>query len=142
VTEGSELGDGSAEIVPFRIEVGQPDLDDPQRRLTATRWPDELPGAGWEYGIPLAEVRALAGYWREGYDWRAQERRLNAIPQFITSIDGQRVHFRHVRSPYPGAMPLVLTHGWPGSALEFLDLIGPLTEPPRTAAPPRTRSTW
>jgi pimeloyl-ACP methyl ester carboxylesterase len=131
MTEDSGPGDGSAEIVPFRIEIGQPDLDDLRRRLTATRWPDELPGAGWDYGIPLAEVRALAGYWRDGYDWRAQERRLNTVPQFSTTIDGQRVHFLHVRSPHPGALPLVLTHGWPGSVLEFVDLIGPLTDPER-----------
>jgi pimeloyl-ACP methyl ester carboxylesterase len=116
-------------IEPFRADIPQDQLDDLGRRLAATRWPDELPGAGREYGLPLGELRDLVGYWRDGYDWRAQERRLNAVPQFTTRIDGQRVHFLHVRSAVPGALPLVLTHGWPGSVLEFLGVLGPLTDP-------------
>jgi pimeloyl-ACP methyl ester carboxylesterase len=116
-------------VTPFRIDVPQADLDDLQRRLAATRWPDELPGAAREYGIPLTDVRELAAYWRDGYDWRRHEARLNAVPQFTTVIDGQRVHFLHARSPHPGALPLILTHGWPGSVLEFLAMIGPLTDP-------------
>jgi pimeloyl-ACP methyl ester carboxylesterase len=116
-------------IEPFHIDIPQAQLDDLDRRLAATRWPDELPGAGRQRGVPLGEMRDLAGYWREGYDWRQQERRLNAVPQFTTRIDGQLVHFLHVRSGHPGALPLVLTHGWPGSVLEFLAAIGPLTDP-------------
>jgi microsomal epoxide hydrolase len=117
------------EITPFRIDIPQADLDDLRRRLHATRWPTDVPGGGWEWGIPLAEVRALAGHWADGYDWRAQEARLNEFPQFTTTIDGQRVHFLHVRSPEPDALPLLLTHGWPGSVVEFTDVIGPLADP-------------
>ncbi|MEU4221720.1 epoxide hydrolase family protein [Actinoplanes sp. NPDC026623] len=112
---------------PYRVHVPQADLDDLADRLSRTRWPDELPGAGWDYGIPLARVRELAERWRTGYDWRAHEAALNAYPQFVTEIDGQRVHFLHVRSANPDALPLVLLHGWPGSVLEFLDMTEPLT---------------
>jgi epoxide hydrolase len=101
-------------ITPFRIDVPQADLDDLQRRLAATRWPDELPGAAREYGIGLADVRGLARYWQDGYDWRRHEARLNAVPQFTTVIDGQRVHFLHARSPVRGALPLILTTAGPG----------------------------
>jgi hypothetical protein len=93
-------------IVPFRIEVPQADLDDLGQRLAKTRWPDELPGAGWEYGVPLAYLKDLAEYWRATYDWRAHERALNSFPQFMTTIDGQPIHFLQVRSP--GAGPAVL----------------------------------
>jgi microsomal epoxide hydrolase len=117
------------QIHPFRIAIPDSDLDDLRSRLARTRWPDELPGAGWDYGIPLGYVRDLAEYWRTGYDWRAHERRLNGFPQFTTVIDGQRVHFLHVRSPEPDAVPLVMTHGWPGSVVEFTEVIGPLTDP-------------
>ncbi|MEU7901638.1 epoxide hydrolase family protein [Actinoplanes sp. NPDC049118] len=112
---------------PFRVHVPQSDLDDLADRLARTRWPDELPGAGWDYGIPLSRVRDLAERWRTGYDWRAHEAALNGYPQFVTEIDGQRVHFLHVRSANPAALPLVLVHGWPGSVLEFLDMVEPLT---------------
>lgn len=121
--------DDPAAIRPFRIDVPQADLDELRRRLAATRWPAELPGAGWERGVPLGYLKELAAYWHDGYDWRAQEARLNAIPQFVTEIDGQRIHFLHVQSPEPGALPLILTHGWPGSVVEFLDVIGPLSDP-------------
>jgi pimeloyl-ACP methyl ester carboxylesterase len=117
------------EIKPFRIEIPQADLDDLHDRLARTRWPHEITGAGRERGIPLDDVRELAKYWADGFDWRAQEARLNEIPQFTTEIDGQRIHFLHVRSPEPGARPLVLTHGWPSSPVEFLRVIGPLTDP-------------
>ncbi|GIJ58469.1 microsomal epoxide hydrolase [Virgisporangium aurantiacum] len=123
------MGMTDEEIRPFRIDVPQAQLDDLDRRLDATRWPDEAPGVGWTHGIPLDYTRQLAGYWREKYDWRAQEARLNGFPQFRTGIDGHDVHFLHVRSAVPGALPLVLTHGWPGSIVEFLDVIGPLTDP-------------
>ena len=123
---GAESG---AEIRPFRIEVPQAALDDLRERLARTRWPDEQPAAGWEYGVPLEYLKGLAEYWRTGYDWRAWEARLNAYPQYLTEIDGQTVHFLHVRSPEPDALPLVLTHGWPGSVAEFLEVIGPLHDP-------------
>lgn len=116
-------------IESFRIDVPQADLDDLHRRLDATRWPDELPGVGWTRGVPLAYLKELADYWRHGYDWRAQEARLNELPQFTTEIDGARVHFLHIRSAVEGAKPLMLIHGWPGSIVEFLHLIGPLTDP-------------
>lgn len=114
---------------PFRLDVEQGALDDLAERLDRARWPDELPGAGRAYGMPLDEVRELAGYWRTGYDWRAAEARLNSWPQYTTVIDGARVHFAHLRSPEPDARPLLMTHGWPGSFVEFQRVAGPLTDP-------------
>jgi hypothetical protein len=114
-------------IRPYRIDIPQSDLDDLHDRLARTRWTDPAPDDG--YGVDLGYVRRLAEHWRTGYDWRAWEARLNAYPQFMTEIDGQDIHFLHVRSPEPDAFPLVLTHGWPGSIVEFLDLIGPLSDP-------------
>lgn len=119
----------ASEIRPFRIAVPQAQLDDLRDRLARVRWPDELTGVGWSRGVPAGYLRELAGYWRDGFDWRAQEAELNAFPQFTTAIDGQNVHFIHVRSPQRHALPLILTHGWPGSIVEFLDVIGPLTDP-------------
>jgi epoxide hydrolase len=116
-------------IQPFRIQVPQADLDDLHERLGRVRWPDELPGADWRYGVPVEYVRRLADHWRHGYDWREWEARLNEYPQFTTTVDGQSIHFLHVRSPEPGALPIILTHGWPGSIVEFLDVIGPLSDP-------------
>jgi epoxide hydrolase len=116
-------------IKPFRINVPQADLDDLAMRLKNIRWPDEPSGIDWSFGIPVGYLQELAEYWRTRYNWRAQEAKLNEIPQFTTEIDGHDVHFLHVRSPEPGALPLVLTHGWPGSIVEFLELIGPLTDP-------------
>jgi microsomal epoxide hydrolase len=121
--------DDQAAIRPFRISVPQAELDDLRDRLGRTRWPDQLPGVGWDYGIELVVVQELAEYWRTGYDWRAAERRLNEFPQFTTVIDGQNVHFMHVRSAEPDALPLIMTHGWPGSVVEFTEVIGPLTDP-------------
>ena len=118
-----------AKINPFRIDIPQADLDDLRERLARTRWPDELPGTGWSYGVPSSYARELAEYWRTGYDWRKQEAALNEYPQFTTEIDGQNIHFLHVRSPEPDALPLILTHGWPGSIAEFMKVIGPLTDP-------------
>jgi epoxide hydrolase len=125
----TEAAKSDAAIRPFRIEIPQSDLDDLCERLAHTRWPDELPGVGWSRGVPLNYLKELAEYWRTGYDWRVWEARLNQFPQFTTTIDGANVHFLHVRSPEPGALPLILTHGWPGSVAEFLDIIGPLTDP-------------
>src|SRR6266568_8295251 len=119
----------SQQVTPFRIDIPQSDLDDLAARLAATRWPDEMAGAGTDYGMPLGVVKRLAERWRTGYNWRAHEARLNDIPQYTTTIDGQNVHFLHVRSAEPGALPLLLLHGWPGSVLEFLAMIGPLTDP-------------
>ncbi|WP_433515117.1 epoxide hydrolase family protein [Nonomuraea sp. CA-143628] len=119
----------TTEISPFRIDIPQSALDDLHDRLARTLWPDELPGVGWSYGIPVSYVRRLAEYWRTGYDWREHEAALNEYPQFTTEIDGQNIHFLHVRSPEPDALPLVLTHGWPGSIVEFMKIIGPLTDP-------------
>jgi epoxide hydrolase len=119
----------STEIRPFRIDIPDRDLDDLGDRLARTRWPDELPGGGWGGGVPLDYLRQLADHWRSGFDWRAQEARLNALPQLTTEIDGQRIHFLHVRSPEPDALPLLVTHGYPSSVVEFLELIGPLSDP-------------
>lgn len=126
----------SSDIRPFRIDIPQPDLDDLAARLAAARWPGEVAGAGTDYGMPLDVVRRLAEHWRTGYDWRSHEARLNEIPQFTTTIAGQNVHFLHVRSAEPHALPLLLLHGWPGSVVEFLDLIGPLTDPRAHGADP------
>ncbi len=117
------------ETTPFRIEVPDADLEDLHRRVTATRWPDQIAGSGWTYGMDMDVLRPLAEHWADGYDWRAHEAELNAFPQFTTTIDGQRIHFLHVRSPEPDALPLILTHGWPGSVCEFTRLVGPLTDP-------------
>ena len=123
-------------IRPFRIEIPAADLDDLRDRLDRTRWPDQLPGVAWDYGIALDDVRELASYWATSYDWRVQEARLNGFDQFTTQIDGQTVHFLHVRSGLPGALPLIMTHGWPGSIVEFMEIIGPLTDPGSHAGDP------
>ncbi|WP_409461765.1 epoxide hydrolase family protein [Amycolatopsis sp. GA6-003] len=117
------------DVTPFRVHVPQSDLDDLNRRLASTRWPDPFDDPAWELGIPVPEVQDLADYWRLGFDWRAQEERLNGFPQFTTTVDGANIHFLHLKSPEPDAVPLLLTHGWPGSIVEFLDLIGPLADP-------------
>jgi pimeloyl-ACP methyl ester carboxylesterase len=132
----TDTTDTTDRIEPFRIEVPQAELDDLRDRLSRTRWPDELPGVGDDYGVPLGYVRALAERWRTGYDWRRWEAELNRHPQFTTTIDGQNVHFLHIRSPEPDAFPLILTHGWPGSVVEFLDVIGPLSDPAAHGAKP------
>lgn len=118
-----------AGILPFRIDIPQANLDDLNKRLEATRWPDELPEVGWSYGVPASYLKELAEYWRTTFDWRTQEQKLNAFPQFTTTIDGQNIHFLHVRSPEPDALPLIITHGWPGSIVEFMEVLGPLTNP-------------
>ena len=123
-------------IRPFTIEVADAELEDLRERLGRTRWPQPLPGVGWERGVPVDYLRELAGYWRDRYDWRKQERELNDIPQFTTTIEGQQIHFLHVRSPEPDALPLILSHGWPSSPVEFLQLIGPLTDPHANEAKP------
>ena len=116
------------EINEFRIDIPQADLDDLNSRLAATRWPDEPPGIGSSRGLPLAELRGIVEHWHTGFDWPAQEARLNAYPQFTTEIDGQTFHFVHVRSGVPDALPVLLTHGWPSSFVELLGLVEPLTQ--------------
>ncbi len=102
-------------IRPFRIEIPQADVDYLHDRLAHARWAGDLPGVGWARGVPLSYLKELAEYWRTEYDWRAAEARLNSYPQFITEIDGQRIHFLHVRSADPDAKPLIITHGYPSS---------------------------
>ncbi|RIV40294.1 epoxide hydrolase family protein [Micromonospora radicis] len=114
---------------PYRIDIPQADLDDLARRLAETRWPAPLADDGWDRGVPVSYLRELAEYWRTTYDWRAAEAQLNQYPQYVTEIDGATVHFLHVRSPEPDARPMIISHGWPGSVAEFLDVIGPLTDP-------------
>jgi epoxide hydrolase len=120
-------------IHPFRVEISQTDLDYLHARLANARWPGELPGPGWTRGIPADYLQELARYWRTGYDWRTTEAQLNSYPQFTTEIDGQRIHFLHVRSAQPGAKPLLITHGFPSSVAEFMQLIEPLVNPPAGA---------
>jgi microsomal epoxide hydrolase len=119
----------SEEIRPFRVEVEEKVLEDLRQRLAATRFPDQIEGTTWELGTDLAYLKELVATWRDRFDWRAVEARLNAFPQFRTRIDGQWIHFQHVRSRHEGALPLLLLHGWPGSVVEVLDVIGPLTDP-------------
>lgn len=125
-----------SEIRPFHIDVPESVLDDLRRRLSATRLPDQIPDTAWEYGSERSYIEELVGYWRERYDWRVHEQRLNQLPQFITTIDGQQIHFAHVRSPHANAMPLLLSHGWPGSIVEFLDVVEPLTQPEKHGGSP------
>jgi pimeloyl-ACP methyl ester carboxylesterase len=119
----------SEAIRPFKIHVSDAELDDLKRRLRATRWPDPEPVPDWSQGIPLDYVQKVCEYWARDYDWRKTEARLNAIPQFQTDLDGVSIHFLHVRSRHADALPLVLTHGWPGSVVEFLKIIPALTDP-------------
>jgi pimeloyl-ACP methyl ester carboxylesterase len=118
-----------SDVTPFRIQVPEAELADLRHRLGRTRWPERETVPDWSQGVPLAYVRELCGYWAEGYDWRATEARLNAVSQFRTGIDGVAIHFVHLRSRQAGALPLVMTHGWPGSVVEFLKVLGPLTDP-------------
>lgn len=118
-----------ASIEPFRIAVTDAEIDDLKLRLREARWPDQLPDSGWDYGADYEYLKPLARSWADEYDWRAHEAELNRFPGFLTEIQGQRIHFLHVRSPHEGALPLVLTHGWPGSISEFMRCIDPLVDP-------------
>jgi epoxide hydrolase len=124
-----------AVVRPFALRVPDAALEDLRERLDRSRWPDELDGQGWAYGIPRAYLEELARYWRHEYDWRAQEARLNALPNYVTEIDGADVHFVHLPSPDPDALALVITHGWPGSIVELLGVLGPLSESFHVVAP-------
>src|SRR5687768_7378325 len=114
---------------PYRIDVPDDVLADLRERLGRTRWPEQMPGAGWDFGANLDYIRSLCEYWRDKYDWRAQERRLNEYPQFLCEVDGVDIHYWHVKGKGPNPFPLMLIHGWPGSIVEFYDVIGPLTDP-------------
>jgi Epoxide hydrolase N terminus len=116
-------------VLPFRIEIPEQELEELRRRIDATRWPTKELVADRSQGVQLAATQALAAYWTTEYDWRKCEARLNAQPQFKTKIDGLDIHFIHVKSPHENALPLVMTHGWPGSVIELLETIGPLTDP-------------
>ncbi len=118
-----------SEIRPFQIDVPDADLADLKTRLALTRFPDAETVDDWSQGVPLSYVRELRDYWQTEYDWRNVESEINRLPQFLTEIDGVDIHFVHVRSPHPDALPLVMTHGWPGSIVEFLKVIGPLVDP-------------
>lgn len=116
-------------IRPFRIDVPEDELVDLQRRVAATRWPDRETVTDRSQGVPLAKIQELVLYWGTDYDWRKAEAKLNALPQFVTEIDGLGIQFVHVRSRHPNALPLIMTHGWPGWIVELLKVIGPLTDP-------------
>src|SRR5579864_5887426 len=116
-------------IEKFAINVPESVLTDLNRRLDATRWPDELENVGWDYGSSLAYMKSLAHYWRNGYDWREQEAALNRLPQYRVLVDGLNLHFVHVRGKGPAPLPLVITHGWPGSFMEMVKIIPLLTDP-------------
>ena len=118
-----------ATIRPFQVSVSEEELADLRRRIAATRWPSKELVQDWSQGVQLATLQALARYWAAEYDWRRCEAKLNALPQFTTEIDGLDVHFIHAKSPHEDALPLIITHGWPGSIIEMLEVIGPLTDP-------------
>ena len=121
--------DTTEPITAFRIAIPDAHLDDLHDRLRRTRFPAPLPGDGWDTGVPVSYLKELVTHWDHAYDWRAAETELNQLPQFTTEIDGTTIHFLHLRSAEPDALPLLLTHGWPGSFVEFLDVLGPLTDP-------------
>jgi microsomal epoxide hydrolase len=123
------VSEGGDPIERFEVRVDEAVLDDLRRRLELTRFPDQIEGTGWEYGVPIDYLRDLVAYWRDGYDWRAEEARLNELAHFRTRIDGQAIHYVHARSPHDDARPLLLVHGWPGSIVEFLDVIPRLAHP-------------
>src|ERR671933_1309843 len=121
--------ESAAEIRPFHVEVPEEQIDDLRRRIAATRWPSKELVEDRSQGVQLATIQELARYWATDYDWRRCETRLNALPQFTTEIDGVDIHFIHVKSPHENALPLIMTHGWPGSVIELLETVAPLTDP-------------
>jgi len=135
LSSNSQRQADSGAIRLFKAHVPDLILTDLQRRLAKTRWPDQLPGTSWEYGADIRKVRELALYWQTQYNWRAQEARINQFHQYTTEIDGQRIYFIHEPSPLPNAVPLLLIHGWPGSTLEFMSMIEPLTRPTDRSMP-------
>jgi pimeloyl-ACP methyl ester carboxylesterase len=125
----SSTAETTTEIHPFQVDIAEDELAELRRRITATRWPTRELVADRSQGVQLATIQELARYWATEYDWRACEARLNALPQFTTEIDGVDIHFIHVKSPHADALPLIMTHGWPGSVIELLETVGPLTDP-------------
>src|SRR6478672_3753507 len=123
------LPPATSDVSSFSVRIPHAQLADLKRRLAATRWPDREAASDWSQGVPLERLRSLVTYWEKEYDWRRGERQLNSLPQFRTNIDGLGFHFIHVRSKHETALPIIMTHGWPGSIFEFLKVIGPLTDP-------------
>jgi hypothetical protein len=119
----------ATEVRPFHVEIPENQLDDLRRRITETRWPSQELVSDRSQGVRLATLQELARYWATDYDWRRAETKLNALPQFTTEIDGVEIHFIHVRSRHENALPLIMSHGWPGSVIEMLETVGPLTDP-------------
>ncbi len=128
---------GDASVRPFTIDVADEEIDDLRRRLTATRWPDPIPGTGWDYGTDVAWLRDLCAYWSESFEWREQETLLNALPQVLVRLGGLDVHCVHVRGRGPDPLPLIVTHGWPSSFFEFGKVVGPLADPAAHGGDPR-----
>jgi hypothetical protein len=135
-SENAAIAGGGSAIQPFRVSIPQTALDDLRKRLLATRWPTKELVEDRSQGVQLATLRELARYWSTEYDWRKCEARLNALPQFTTEIDGVEIHFIHVRSRHENALPLIMTHGWPGSVIELLETVGPLTDPTKYGGTP------
>src|ERR1700683_4346373 len=130
MTEGApQTGSGKTAVRPFHVNVAEAELTELRRRINAAKWPERETVTDDSQGVPLAMIQELARYWAADYDWRKCEAKLNALPQFMTEIDGLGIHFLHVRSKHENALPLILTHGWPGSVIEFMKVIGPLTDP-------------
>src|SRR5258708_33284349 len=128
---GLVLPQATKAVTPFKVRVPEAALDDLKRRLAKTRWPERETVGDWSQGVPLQKAQALVAYWRDNYDWRRFEARLKPFPQYRTQIDGVGIHFIHLRSPQQNALPIMLTHGWPGSVVEFMEVIGPLSDPTR-----------
>src|SRR5258708_29090535 len=126
---GQKVGSYSTEIRPFSLNIPEEALVDLRKRIAATRWPAGETVPDQSQGVRLAQIRALVNYWETEYNWRKVEAKLNALPQFVTEIDGLDIHFIHVSTRHPNALPLIITHGWPGSILELVKVIGPLTDP-------------
>src|SRR5260370_94105 len=127
--KAAQIPTATNDVTPFKVHVPQAALDDLKKKLANARWPDKETVTDWSQGVPLAKAQALVEYWRTRYDWRRAESSLNALPQFRTQIDGLGIYFIHVRSKHENALPIILTHGWPGSIIEFLQVIGPLVGP-------------
>src|ERR1700746_221641 len=125
------LPTATKDVTSFKVQIPQAALDDLKRRLASTQWPERETVGDWSQGVPLQKAQALVAYWRDKYDWRRFEARINAFPQYRTQIDGVGIHCIHVRSPQQNALPIILTHGWPGSVVEFMEVIGPLSDPTR-----------
>jgi hypothetical protein len=132
----------ATDVRPFNVNIPEAELAELRKRIVATRWPEKETVSDFTQGVPLATVQKLASYWASDYDWRKVEARLNAVPNFITEIDGLDIHFIHVRSKHENALPVIITHGWPGSVVEQLKLIEPLTNPTHMAAALRMPSMW